>query len=53
MSKKYANNLRLNLPTGEDCLRANAELQRRLLSETEEYAHTRSGIEWVGELLAH
>ena len=39
MSKKYANDLRLNLPTGEDCLRANAELQRKLLAETEEYAY--------------
>ena len=39
MSKKYTNAMRLNLPTGEDCLRANAELQRRLLAETEEYAY--------------
>lgn len=38
MDKKYVNSLKLDLPTGDYCLRVNAELQTKMLRDAEEYA---------------
>ena len=38
MSKKYTNSLKLNLPTGDFCIRVNEELQKKLIKDVETYA---------------
>ena len=38
MSKKYTNSLKLNLPTGDFCIRVNEELQKNLIKDAEEHA---------------